>query len=179
MATHSFFCDEGPRSRCYGRTAALRLIVQPCDEDEEKDDQFFSFFRVMEHQWKELTWENRSTMPLCPPQIPHGLTRDRTRASKVRGRRLTAWAMARTPSVWKVCRSSVYLESGHYICHLHGLRHPKCEGGTHIVFSSFCQYNRFPMSHHEYKYRGLKSGDLDGQCWRLTTTCTYQESRTC
>jgi hypothetical protein len=28
-----FFCDEGPRSRSYGRTAALRLIVQPCDED--------------------------------------------------------------------------------------------------------------------------------------------------
>jgi hypothetical protein len=35
-----FFC-EGPRTRCYRRTAALRLIVQPCDEDEEKDDQFF------------------------------------------------------------------------------------------------------------------------------------------
>jgi hypothetical protein len=33
-----FFGDEGTRSRCYGRTAALRLIVQPCDEDEEKDD---------------------------------------------------------------------------------------------------------------------------------------------
>jgi hypothetical protein len=32
---------EGPRSRCYGRTAALRLIVQPCNEDEEEDDQFF------------------------------------------------------------------------------------------------------------------------------------------
>jgi hypothetical protein len=29
---------EGPRSRCYGRTAALRLIMQHCDEDEEKDD---------------------------------------------------------------------------------------------------------------------------------------------
>jgi hypothetical protein len=28
------FVDEGPRSRCYGRTAALRLIVQPCDEDD-------------------------------------------------------------------------------------------------------------------------------------------------
>jgi hypothetical protein len=26
------FCGEGPRSRCYGRTAALRLIVQSCDE---------------------------------------------------------------------------------------------------------------------------------------------------
>jgi hypothetical protein len=25
---------EGPRSRSYGRTAALRLIVQPCDEDD-------------------------------------------------------------------------------------------------------------------------------------------------
>jgi hypothetical protein len=38
------FCGEGPRSRSYGRTAALRLIVQPCDEDEEKDDQFFFIF---------------------------------------------------------------------------------------------------------------------------------------
>jgi hypothetical protein len=30
------------------------------------------------------------------PQIPHGLVRDRRRASAVRGRRLTARAMART-----------------------------------------------------------------------------------
>jgi hypothetical protein len=44
-----FFC-EGPRSRCYGRTAALRLIVQPCDEN----DQLFSFFQVMEHRWNEI-----------------------------------------------------------------------------------------------------------------------------
>jgi hypothetical protein len=28
-------------------------------------------------------------VPLCPPQIPHGLTRARTRDSAVRGRRLT------------------------------------------------------------------------------------------
>jgi hypothetical protein len=28
-----FVCGEGPRSRCYGRTAALWLLVQPCDED--------------------------------------------------------------------------------------------------------------------------------------------------
>jgi hypothetical protein len=39
-----FFGGEGPRSRTYGRTAALRLIVQPCDEDEEKDGQFFFIF---------------------------------------------------------------------------------------------------------------------------------------
>jgi hypothetical protein len=34
-------------------------------------------------------------VPLCPPQTPDGLTRARTRASAVRGRRLTAWAMVR------------------------------------------------------------------------------------
>jgi hypothetical protein len=35
-----FFSGEGPRSRRYGRTAAMRLIVQPYDED---DDDFLSF----------------------------------------------------------------------------------------------------------------------------------------
>jgi hypothetical protein len=39
----NLFFLEGPHSRCYGRTAALRLIVQPRDEDDEKYDQFFIF----------------------------------------------------------------------------------------------------------------------------------------
>jgi hypothetical protein len=44
-------------------------------------------------EWK---WQGKPVpVPLCPPQIPHGLTWDRTRFSAVRGRRLTAWAMAR------------------------------------------------------------------------------------
>jgi hypothetical protein len=30
-----FLHGEGPRSRCNGRTAALRLFVQPYDEDEQ------------------------------------------------------------------------------------------------------------------------------------------------
>jgi hypothetical protein len=44
---------------------------------------------------------NRSTRrkpapaPLCPPQIPHGLTRARTRAAAVGSQQLTAWGMAR------------------------------------------------------------------------------------
>jgi hypothetical protein len=45
-------------------------------------------------------WRTRETpapVPLRPPQIPHGPTRAQTRASAVRGRRLTAWAMARLP----------------------------------------------------------------------------------
>ena len=37
-----FLHGEGPRSWCYGRTTALRLFVQPYDEDE--DEQFFTKF---------------------------------------------------------------------------------------------------------------------------------------
>jgi hypothetical protein len=37
-------------------------------------------------------------VPLCLQRIPHGLTRDQTRASAVGGRRLTAWAIARPTS---------------------------------------------------------------------------------
>jgi hypothetical protein len=37
-----FFIAEGPSSRRYGRTAAMRLIVQPSDEDEDYD-YFLSF----------------------------------------------------------------------------------------------------------------------------------------
>jgi hypothetical protein len=42
----------------------------------------------------EWYWQGK-TEELCPSQTPHGLTRPRTRASAVRGRRLTAWATAR------------------------------------------------------------------------------------
>jgi hypothetical protein len=38
-----FVCGKGPRSRSYGRTAALRLLVQPCDVDDDNDDYFLSF----------------------------------------------------------------------------------------------------------------------------------------
>jgi hypothetical protein len=52
----------------------------------------------VEWNWQgktEVLGKKPVPVPLCPPQIPHGLTRDWTRASAVRGRRLTAWAMAR------------------------------------------------------------------------------------
>jgi hypothetical protein len=43
MAQAGFcFSGEGPRSRRYGRTAALRLLVQPCDEVDDAD-YFLSF----------------------------------------------------------------------------------------------------------------------------------------
>jgi hypothetical protein len=90
---HSFFLC----STCYGSTATFRLIVQTCDEDG-----FFFVFPCngapVERNWRrktEVLAEKTVPVPLCPPQIPHRLTRNRTRASAVRGRRLTAWAMAR------------------------------------------------------------------------------------
>jgi hypothetical protein len=46
----------------------------------------------------------RAPVPLCAPQIPHYLTWARTRATVVRSRRLTAWAMAR-PQLWGSLRS--------------------------------------------------------------------------
>jgi hypothetical protein len=53
---------------------------------------------TVEWYWQGKTKElEEKPVPvlLCLPQIPHELTRERTRASAVRGRRLTAWAMAR------------------------------------------------------------------------------------
>jgi hypothetical protein len=41
---HVFLSGEGPRSRDYGRTAAMRLIMQPCDDDEDDEDDYFLSF---------------------------------------------------------------------------------------------------------------------------------------
>jgi hypothetical protein len=67
----------------------------------------------VEWNWQgksEVLGEKLVAVPLCPPQIPHGLTRDRTRTSAVGGRRLSAWAMARpnstlTPDTCYLCWS--------------------------------------------------------------------------
>jgi hypothetical protein len=64
---------------------------------------FFAFFIVMEHRWNEIDRGKPKYSGgggTCPSatlftQILHGMTQDWTRASAVRGRRLTAWAMAR------------------------------------------------------------------------------------
>jgi hypothetical protein len=66
---------------------------------------------TVEWYWQGKTeelGEKPVPVPLCPPQIPYGLTRARTRASAVRGRRLTTWAMARpTKSVLVIFKHSV------------------------------------------------------------------------
>jgi hypothetical protein len=80
------FFIEVPHSRCYGRTAALRLTVQPCDEDEVVFP--LSHFNAAPVEWNwqgktEVLGEKSVPVPRCPPQIPHGQTRDRTWASAV------------------------------------------------------------------------------------------------
>jgi hypothetical protein len=56
---------------------------------------------ALDDRWWVWSRGNRSTrrkpapVPLCQPQIPHDLTRARTRTAVVGSRRLTAWAVAR------------------------------------------------------------------------------------
>jgi hypothetical protein len=92
-----FFVEKGPAAEATDAPQPWRLFVQPCDEDEVSFLIFHFNGAPVEWNWQwktEVLREKRVPVPLCPPQIPHGLTRDRILASAVRGRRLTAWAMA-------------------------------------------------------------------------------------
>jgi hypothetical protein len=74
-----------------------RLVFFPCNG------------APVECNWQEKTevlGKKPVPVPLCPPQIPHGPTRDRTWASAMRGRVLTAWAMAR-PFNWLTMKAEV------------------------------------------------------------------------
>jgi hypothetical protein len=96
---------KGPRSRSYDPWG---LLCNPCDEDEEKMISFFIFpsnGAPVEWNWQgkaEVLGEKPVPVSLCPPQIPRAPTRDLTRSSAVRGRRLTAWAIAQ-PSETPCC----------------------------------------------------------------------------
>jgi hypothetical protein len=74
------------------------------------------------HWWVwSIWWGNRSTQRkpapvlLCPQQIPHDLTWDRTRAAAVGDRRLTTWAMAQPCFYLINCR-----EDFTRYCHVYG-----------------------------------------------------------
>jgi hypothetical protein len=77
---------------------ALRLIVHPV-MNMIKICLLFQFNETpVEWNWQgktEVLGEEPIPVPLCPPQIPNGHTRDRNRASTLRSRRLTASAVAR------------------------------------------------------------------------------------
>jgi len=53
----------------------------------------YSWYHTSREEWN-YSKKKIVPVPLCPPQIPQGMTRDRTHASLVTGHRPTAWAMA-------------------------------------------------------------------------------------
>jgi hypothetical protein len=84
----------------YGFVVNKRKFFLVCSKklNSRNRDPFPSNGAPVEWNWQGKTQElgeKPVPVPLCPPQIPHGLTRDRIRASAVGGRRVTAWVMAR------------------------------------------------------------------------------------
>jgi hypothetical protein len=71
-----FVHGEGPRSRSYGRTTALRLFVQPYDKDENEQFFFYQVLQVMEHRWNETdrgkptTWRKTCPSATLPTTNP-------------------------------------------------------------------------------------------------------------
>jgi hypothetical protein len=66
-----------------------RLLARIVDDDE------CGAVGVMLSKGNRSTRRKPAPVPLCPPQIPHGLTQARTRATSVGSRRLAAWAKSR------------------------------------------------------------------------------------
>jgi hypothetical protein len=62
----------------------------------------------MEHLWNKIHRRIPVPASLYPPQIPHGMSRDRTRAHAVRYLRLTAWVMARPKNLGSSQGNIVY-----------------------------------------------------------------------
>jgi hypothetical protein len=89
----------------WGQTTSLNCGLQRA---------WFSFPRwswssggmILAGKIEELGGKKPVPVPLCPPQFPHGLIRAGTLTSAVRGRRITAWVIAR-PRLWSwssLCR---------------------------------------------------------------------------
>jgi hypothetical protein len=48
------FVEKGPAADATVSPQPEGLLCNPCYEDEEKDDQFFSFFHEMKYRWNEM-----------------------------------------------------------------------------------------------------------------------------
>jgi hypothetical protein len=98
----------------------------------------------MEHRWNytdrgkpKYSGKKPIPVPLCPPQIP----RDRNRASAVRDRRLTAWAMARP--TWFVLILSVLSKKLRHVLYTSYMSyiHPTCPIYIlHVLYTSYMSY---------------------------------------
>jgi hypothetical protein len=93
----------------------------------------------VERNWQlktELLGEKPVPVPLCPPPMPHGMSRDRIWASEVGDRRLTAWAMPRPNRPLRKTRPSYTYNIKTYIKKEVGW----CEGRYIQTFSVYAFY---------------------------------------
>jgi hypothetical protein len=102
---HHIFCFNWGKVRLssLGTSATIWPINQPLMMDDEEWSS-----RWNDWEGKPKYSEKPATVPLCPPQIPHDLTRARIRATAVGSQRLTAWAMAR-PSFHLTAATNLFL----------------------------------------------------------------------
>jgi hypothetical protein len=80
----------GVRLSPLGTSATVGLLYQP----RMIDDDYGAVGGMRIGRGNRSTCKKPAPVPLCPPQIPHDLTWDRTRAAAVGSQWLTAWAMA-------------------------------------------------------------------------------------
>jgi hypothetical protein len=82
----------GVRVGPLGTAAIIGLLYQPRMID---DGDCGAISEMKIGKGNRSTRRKPAPVPLCPPQIPHDLTRARTRPATVGSQRLTACAMAR------------------------------------------------------------------------------------
>jgi hypothetical protein len=78
----------------------IHLVLRPLfgilHQPQITDDDVCGAIGVMRiGRGNRITRRKHTPVPLCPPQIPHDLTRARIRAAAMGSRRLTAWALTR------------------------------------------------------------------------------------
>jgi hypothetical protein len=71
-------------------TEAIYWIIAqaPDDDDDDDDDDECGAVSGMLPRGNQSILRKPASVPLCPPQIPHDLTRDRTQTAAVGNRRL-------------------------------------------------------------------------------------------
>jgi hypothetical protein len=84
------------------------LLYQPRMIDD--DDECGAVGEMRIGRGNGSTRRKPAPVPLCPPQIPHDLTRDRTRAATVGSWRPTAWTMTRPNKRVTGAHTKVYIK---------------------------------------------------------------------
>ena len=91
----------------------------------------------------EWYWQRKNEIlgekPVSLPQISHGLTRDRSRESVVRSRRITAWVMARPGRLISNYKASVATSQGRQFVFVHEYKSLSAVYGSNQC--CFCELN--------------------------------------